>query len=49
MQPAAKPTTFHDALPVLEKAYHLSQIGREGESADAFMELSGYRIALNET
>ena len=39
-QPPAKPAAFRDVLPVLEKAYHLARVGWEGESADAFMEIS---------
>jgi tetratricopeptide (TPR) repeat protein/pimeloyl-ACP methyl ester carboxylesterase len=36
-QSAAQPSTFRDVLPVLEKAYHLAEIGQGQESADAFL------------
>ena len=37
---AAQPSTFRDVLPVLEKAYHLAQIGQGQESADSLLGVS---------
>jgi tetratricopeptide (TPR) repeat protein/pimeloyl-ACP methyl ester carboxylesterase len=36
-KPAAQPSAFRDVLPVLEKAYHLAEIGQGQESADALL------------
>jgi tetratricopeptide (TPR) repeat protein len=37
---AAHPSTLRDVLPVLEKAYHLAQIGQGQESADSLLGVS---------
>ena len=39
-QSAAQPSAFRDVLPVLEKAYHLAELGQGQESADAFLGVS---------
>lgn len=37
---AAQPSTFRDVSPVLEKAYHLAQIGQGQEAADSLLSVS---------
>jgi tetratricopeptide (TPR) repeat protein len=44
-QSAAQSSTFRDTLPVLERAYHLAEIGRWAESTDAIL---GVAEALTE-